>query len=293
MLFFSFLAMAQDLSPLQLPIGRPGRTVVESGRLTDLATGKAATVEDIAKAADGKRFVMLGEQHATPPDQSFESDVIEALVRRGRHVVVGLEMYQRPKQEFLDRFSKGDFEESAFLLASDWKGQWGFPFPFYRPVFDSVRRHQLPLVGLNVPRDWVRSVGRNGLGGLSVDAKDELPTDIRLDMADHKQVFNSLMGGHSMTGPSMDNMYAAQVLWDEGMADTAIKYLVAHKPDRKTVFVIIAGSGHVMYGQGINLRLTNRKAGSILNVVMDQSNAAQEVSNGLADFVLITPKQGE
>jgi len=293
MLFLPLLAMPQDVSPLQLPIGRAGRTVVESGRLTDLATGRAATVEDIAKAADGKRFVMLGEQHATPPDQSFESDVIEALIRRGRHVVVGLEMYQRPKQDVLDRFSKGEMEESAFLQESDWKGQWGFPFPFYRPVFDSVRRHRLPLVGLNVPRDWVRSVGRNGLSGLSVDAKAALPEDIRLDMADHKQVFNSLMGGHSMAGPSMDNMYAAQVLWDEGMADTAIKYLAAHKPDRKTVFVIIAGSGHVMYGQGINLRLTNRKAGSILNVVMDQANESQEVSNGIADFILVTPKAKE
>lgn len=293
MLWLPFLAMQQDLSPLQLPIGRSGRTVVQSGRLTDLASGQAATVDDIAKAAEGKRFVMLGEQHATPPDQSFESDVIEALVKRGRHVVVGMEMYQRPKQSVLDRFSKGEMDEAAFLQESDWKGQWGFPFPFYRPVFDSVRRHNLPLVGLNVPRDWVRSVGRGGFAGLAPDAKSELPGDMRLDMTDHRQVFNSLMGGHSMTGPSMDNMYAAQVLWDEGMADTAIKYLMAHKPDRKTVFVIIAGSGHVMYGQGINLRLTNRKAGSILNVVMDQSNEAQEVSNGLADFVLVTPKQGE
>lgn len=292
MLFLPILLAQQEVSPLQLPIGRAGRTVVQSGRLTDLSTGMAATPDDIAKVADRVRFVMLGEQHATPPDQSFEAEVIDALIRRGRHVIVGLEMYQRPKQAVLDRYWQGDMEESAFLTESDWKGQWGFPFPFYRPVFDIARRAHLPLVGLNVPRDWVRAVGRNGFGGLAADAKSELPSDMRLDMSDHRQVWNSLMGGHSMAGTTMDNMYAAQVLWDEGMADTAIKYLAAHKADRKIVFVIIAGSGHVMYGQGINLRLKNRKAGEVLNVVMDQSNDPVEVSNGLADFVLITPKQG-
>ena len=40
-----------------------------SGRLTDLKTGLAATVDDVAKAADNKRFVFLGEDHATEPDQ--------------------------------------------------------------------------------------------------------------------------------------------------------------------------------------------------------------------------------
>lgn len=283
------LAQAQD-SSLTLPIGRPGQTVCRSGRMTDLRTGMDATADDVAKAAEGKRFVMLGENHATPPHQSMEAAVIEALVRRGRRVVVGLEMYQRPKQDLLDAFATGKLGEDEFLQQSDWKGQWGFDFAFYRPVFDAVRRHKLGLVGLNVPRDWVRSVGRGGLAGLSPEAKAQLPATIRLDMADHRRVFESLMGGHQMTGPSMDNMYAAQVLWDEGMADTAIRYLAAHRPDRRTVFVIVAGSGHVMYGQGINLRLANRNAGDTLSVVMQESTEPLSVANGLGDFVYVTPK---
>ena len=147
--------VADQVSPYNLPIGRPGTTVVESGRLTDLRTGKFATVEDIAKAADNHLFVFLGEEHATEPDQLMHADVIQALVKRGRRVIVGLEMYQRPKQSILDQWTAGLLEESDFLGQSDWKGQWGYPFPFYRPIFDSVRRYKLPLIGLNVPRDWL------------------------------------------------------------------------------------------------------------------------------------------
>jgi len=216
--------------------------------------------------------------------------VIQALVRRGRHVIVGMEMYQRPKQSQLDQWSAGKVEEGDFLTQSDWKGQWGYPFPFYRPIFDTIRRFKLPLVGLNIPRDWVRTVGKGGFEALSPDQKSQLPETLSLDNQDHRQVFNALMGGHPMSGASGEHMYSAQVLWDEGMADTALKYLETHKPDGWTVFVVIAGSGHVMYGQGINYRIAKRNGGNGITVVMAQSDEPLTVANGLADFVLVTPK---
>ena len=93
-----------------------------------------------------------------------------------------------------------------------------------------------------------------------------------------------------MTGPTGEHIYSAQVLWDEGMADTALKYLGAHKPNSRTVFVVIAGSGHVMYGQGINYRIAKRKGGDGITVVMAESDEPMSVSNGLADFVMVSPK---
>ena len=89
-------------------------------------------------------------------------------------------------------------------------------------------------------------------------------------------------------GPSGNNIYAAQVLWDEGMADTALKYLDAHKPDSRTVFVVIAGAGHVMYRQGINYRIERRHGGEGITVVMAESSGPITISNGLADFVFVS-----
>lgn len=282
------VVLAVQSDSLQLPIGRPGTTRAESGRITALSSGQAASLDDVAKAADGKRFVFLGENHATTPHQAMEAAVIEALVRRKRHVVIGLEMFQRPKQSFLDDYVAGKLDEAAFLSLADWKGQWGFDFSYYRPVFDLARRYKLPLVGLNVPRDWVRAVGRNGFTALPDEAKTSLPLPIDTDVPEHRQVFNALMGGHPMTGPAGENMYAAQTLWDVGMADTAAKYLEKVR-DRRTVFVVLAGSGHVMYGQGINLRLARRKAGDGITLVMTESKDPVTVSNGLGDFVYVSP----
>jgi uncharacterized iron-regulated protein len=271
---------------MRLPIGF--EVTLQPGTVTDLRLQQPATPDDIAKAADGKGWVFIGENHATKPHQQMESDIVEALVRRHRNVVVGLEMITRAKQPVLDLWSQSKLKEADFLQQLDWKGQWGYDYSFYRPLLESVRRHKLPLVGLNVPRDWVRAVGRGGYAALTPEQRAELPAEMPLDNADHHAVVASLMGGHPMTGTSGENMYAAQVLWDEGMADTAIKYLAAHPHDRRTVFVVVAGSGHSMYGQGINFRVLRRTGERGVTVQMAQSEGPATVSRSIGDFLYLT-----
>lgn len=270
--------------PNRLPIGPKGEWTVAVGKVTNLDNGRAGTAKDVALAARGKRFVFLGENHATAPHQRLEADVIQALVDDGRDVVVGLEMYTRPKQDWLDLWSQGGIEEADFLAKSDWQGQWGFDFKFYRPVFEAVRRDRLPLIALNVPRDWVRAVGKGGYDALTTEQRLQLPADLGAPVPDHRRVFDSLMGGHPMQG----HLYDAQVLWDQGMADTAVKVLERRPTSAKTVFVVIAGSGHVMYGQGINARVAVRGAGKGITLVMLQSDTPATVSRGLADFAYVT-----
>lgn len=293
LLLAAMLSSPIQADPNRLAIGRRGEQTVVLDGITNLDTGRPAAAKDIARAARGKRFVYLGENHATAPHQQLESDLIQALVDDGREVIVGLEMYTRTKQSWLDQWTAGSIEETDFLAKSDWKGQWGYDYTFYRPVFETVRKAKLPLIALNVPRDWVRAVGRDGYGALTTEQRLQLPPNLGEPSPDHKAVFNALMGGHPVAGPRGDNMYSAQVLWDQGMADTAVKYLERTKTSSKTVFVVIAGSGHVMYGQGINGRIERQKAGKGITVVMLQSDKASSVSKGLADFVYVSkPKQG-
>lgn len=275
--------------PNNLPIGRPGTAVVQPGQVFDLANNRPATLQDITAAAKNKPFVFLGENHATKAHQQMEADVVDALVKAGRKPAVGVEFFQRPMQDVLDQWSQGSLTEEKFLQDADWKKQWGYPYDYYRPLFEVIKTNKLPLIGLNVPRKWVSAVGRGGPQGLPWYAKTQLP-DLNLGNKTHRQVFEAMLGGHPMGqgGPSMDNMYAAQVLWDEAMADTAIKYRAAVPPKPEDVFVVVAGSGHVMYGQGINYRLARRRAGDGITVVMVQSDGPVTVARGLADFVYVT-----
>jgi len=241
----------------------------------------------IVRAAQGVRFVLVGESHTSASRSKFQADVIDALVQAGRKVVVGFEMFTRPNQANLAPWSLGRWTEEEFVQKADWQKQWGYPFDVYRPIFEVVREHKLPMVALNVDRTWVRAVGRGGPGALTAEQRAELPP---LDLTNkrHRAVFDALMGGHPPTGPMGENMYAAQVLWDEGMADSALKAM-AKQPSPRAVMVILAGSGHVMYGEGIGYRLQKQAGEKSLTLVCIDAPEQATVSRGLADFVFAAP----
>jgi uncharacterized iron-regulated protein len=277
-------------NPTLLSIGRSGQTKVAVNKVTDLGSGKTATIADIVKASEGKKWLYLGEQHATPAHQAMQADVVRALAASGRKVVVGVEFIQRPKQSVLDEWVAGNLTEDAFLEQVEWKAQWGFEYRHYKPIFDIAKEKSIPMIGLNVPRAWVRTTSREGFDKLPVEARQQLPAKLDLDVKEHREMFMAMMGGHPMEGNLATNMYAAQVLWDEAMADTAIKYRAANPDTADAIFVILAGWGHIGYGQGINLRVQKRTGESGPSIVMLESASDMPVANGIADFVFLSKK---
>ena len=285
----AFIAAARqgstEVDPLLLPIGGTKQVTVQLDQITDLHSGKRATPQDIAKAAEGTRYVYLGEEHGDARHHQMQADVIRALVANGRRVVIGMEQFTRPVQASLDGWTLGWYTEEEFIQKSDWKHQWGMDYSLYKPIFDAAKELQLPIVALNIPRDWVHAVGQKGIDALTPDQRAQLPAQIDLGNKVHKEVFQAMIGGHPMTG--MDNMYAAQVLWDTGMADTAVKYMAEH-PSPKTVMVVIAGAGHVMYKQGINWRVQGRSGDPGITLVMGNDEKLRKVSAGVGDFFYLT-----
>lgn len=276
--------------PLRLGIGRKGELTIEPGTLVDLRTEKVAHLSDVVQAAKRSRFVFVGESHATAPHQQFEADLVQGFAK-SRPVAVGVEFITRPKQSVLDDWTRGRLAEPEFLAAVDWKGQWGFDYALYRPLFEICRTASLPLVGLNLPRDWVRAVGRGGQTALTPEQRTELPSRMPLDFSSHRKIFESFMGGHPITGEKGENMYAAQVLWDEGMADTAVKSLP--RLEKGGIMVVVAGAAHVMYGQGISLRVKRQIGEKGIHVVMVDSDEPVTVSRGIADFVYVSKNTGK
>lgn len=285
-LFAAVLAFQEPDHPYQLKIGRNGFAQVQSG-LADLRSGKAATLNDIVRAAEGKRFVLVGESHDDLNHHQMQADIIKALSASGRYVAVGMEMFTRDNQRNVTPFSRGIWSDEQFIEKSNWKTQWGFDFNLYKPVFDAVRELKSPLYALNIPRDWVREIGRQGVSAVTSAREPWVPNlKNKLGNQNHKAVFSGLMGGHPMSGPQADNVYAAQVSWDVGMANSAI-HAMADKFSDNWVMVIVVGSGHVMYDQGVNYRLKEFGADS-MSVVCIEGAPDNQVSRGLGDFVYVS-----
>ncbi len=284
---FAFAVFQQSVDPMNLPIGLKGSVAARIDQITNCTNGKSVSLDEVVKAAEGRRFVFVGEEHDNPDAHRWQESVIEALHQAGRDVVIGLEMYQRPKQAYLDNWILKRYSEEQFLTESDWKGQWGLPFELYQPIFDYAKQNGIRIAALNVPRDWVRIVSRTGFDSLPDDVKAQLPK-LYLDDADHKKIFQALIGeGHP--GGSMDAMYRGQVLWDEAMADSALAYFEHRYTTPRTVMVILAGNGHVMYRRGINFRIKRRTGEdgvTLVTVSIKKPESHTMVSAGIADFVI-------
>lgn len=276
--------------PLLLDVAGPGRMEVSRG-LWNTQSEKSATIQDIARSAEGLKFVFVGESHDQAAHHVLQAEIIQTLVDRGRNVVVGFEMFTRDNQNNLAPWTVGYWNKENFIEQANWKSQWGFDYALYEPIFETVKKNRLPMVALNLPRDWVRQIGRQGVSAIQPEQRKWIP-DLFLDDIQHKEVFQAMTGGHPMSGDQANNMYAAMVAWDEGMANTAIETM-STKIDRSAIMVVVAGSGHMMYGLGINHRISRRTGQKSLNVLCTTTDGTRQISRKIADFVFVSdPKSG-
>ena len=281
-----FTLTLADVDPWNLDIGTKGKFAVRPG-YTRSADGAGASLSDVAQAGAKCRFVLVGESHTDADHHKAQAEIIDAIAATGRNVVVGFEMFTRDNQKNIDPWTAGKYTESEFIEESKWKTQGGYDYNLYKPVFDVIKARGLRMAALNVPRDWVRQIGRQGAASLTADQKTWVP-QIDTTNKDHRNYFMAMIGGHpDMPEAQLNNMYAAQVTWDTGMAKSAVDFM-SWRGD--TTMVILAGSGHVGYGQGIAYRLGQMGEKSRLLVVCVDKKPGEKISKGVGDYVFTAAK---
>lgn len=214
------------------------------------------------------RVICFGEQHDSPQHHYAQSRALEELATRSakaqRPLAVGFEMFQRPYQAVLSAFVEGSLAEDQFLRDSEYAKRWGFDFALYRPLLLTAREFELAVVALNAPKELTRKIGRSGLAALEPAERDLLP-ELNLKDTDHKAYFDQAMGEHPMPpgAPKLEDMYAAQVVWDETMADTAVRWLT--QAGEGSQLIVFAGAGHC-HRSAIPARITRRTQLPVLSV---------------------------
>jgi uncharacterized iron-regulated protein len=209
----------------------------------------------------------LGEAHDSARDHFAELAIVEALARRarvsGRALGVGFEMFQAPYEDALRSYARGRLNDAGLRKRTQYEDRWGFPYAYYRPVLGYARAFGLSLRALNAPRELTHAIAENGLSGLTARQRKQLP-DLDMDNAEHRAAFDRLMAHHPKS-PEMDldNFYAAQVVWDETMAQNAADWVAAHAPQRQ--LVVLAGSAHCQR-EAIPARIERRISTHVSNV---------------------------
>jgi uncharacterized iron-regulated protein len=190
--------------------------------------------------------ICAGEEHDSAAQHFGELHLLSALGERapnlGLELGLGLEMWEKRRQPLLTAFGRGKLGEEELLDRSDYAKTWGYPFAYYRPLLEKARGKGIAILGLNAPHQLTESVAKNGLDGLEPEEERELPA-LDLGNSEHFADFEQRMKHHpGVDHDSLGNFYAAQVVWDETMADTAATWLMRHAPMRR--LLIVAGRAH-------------------------------------------------
>jgi uncharacterized iron-regulated protein len=250
-------------------------------RAKDGQTLTASELMDELAQADA---ICVGENHPNPHDHFAQLSVLRELVTRagahGRELGLGLEMLDFTAQEALDEYASKDIGERTLIKESQWKERWGYPFALYRPMLDHARDHGVALLALNVPRELTRQVAKQGVEGLPDETRKTLP-EMDFKNSAHRQHFDNAMRQHPHGHGSPENMYAAQVLWDETMAAAAAAWLAERAPARQVV--ILAGHGHCL-PSAIPQRMQRRGIGRAVSVAPTMSVPERDAKEPTQSF---------
>jgi uncharacterized iron-regulated protein len=203
-------------------------------------------VDDLATVP----MVFIGELHTHPGHHEVQQRVLEGLHRRGVPLLLGMEMFERPYQPVLDRWTAGELSEEQFLREVSWYESWGFDWSLYRPILLFARDHHIPVVALNAERAIIREIGRGGLDAVPPWMRVRIPEELPVpDSGRHHESIFGIWRGHMPADMVVDRaafrrFYEAQCTWDETMAESAAVALAGDRR-RGTSIVVLAGAMHI------------------------------------------------
>ena len=265
------------------------------GQIYSQREGRSVSFLKMIKDMIESRFVYIGETHNSLPMHDIQLKIIQALYEQDNGLSIGLEMVPLSTQEILNKWSLGTLPQDEFIREIEWYVNWNYNFGFYEKIFEFAKENKIPLYALNVPREIIKEIRRNGWNSLSEEAKKLVPQP---DLADEEHrilvrtIFESAEIPHQMKGQSLEiafeGLYRAQSAWDEVMAFNAVG------AGKEKKMVVLAGSGHLLYNLGINRRAYKRSGlpfKTVISLAVPRGKESLEVSRSLADYVWGIPEQ--
>ena len=266
--------------------------------------GKIATVDDIADyfINQGADVIFFGEKHDSRAAHCLELQLLKKIAARVPKLAVAMEMFEADNQDELDDYLAGKISEKQFKNSAR---LWPNYDTDYRPIIEFAKAKGIPVIAANIPRRYASMVARGGTKAwksLPDSEKVYLPKKYTFLNDRYREEFLKTMQGNPMMKMmgkvNMDNLYHAQCVKDEKMAESVAEFLKSH-PGYKVIF--FNGSFHSDYKLGIaqklKMRMPNIKIVNISTVPVpkDVKFDPEALKGELdrADFVIFTHESSE
>jgi uncharacterized iron-regulated protein len=213
--------------------------------ITRMSDRQSVTSAQLAAAAERSDLVLFGEAHDDRLHHEMQLSLIRTLWAKKIPLAIGLEMIQADSQKELDAWTEGTLSEHDFLAV--YSRNWSLDWSLYRDIFWFARENHIPMVALNIPKETVSKVSRQGFASLTAEERKDLPEGTSCDLnnphtAFLKSAFRNVFT-HANNGQVFTYFCEAQTLRNSGMAMNIVRYAKKH-PERK--IVALAGIWHAV-----------------------------------------------
>ena len=255
----------------------------DNRRMYDLKREKELLMFQVLADLKKTRIVLVGEHHSNKQHHMAQLAVIKALKEAGLRVAVGLEMFRNESQPALDQWISGEIDDKRFEKI--YYDNWNFPWQAYRKIFEYARNHQIPMIGLNVPREITRHVSRNGFKSLSPQQKGKIAEVSCIVDQEYMNYIRKAFGGHGHGQLNFIYFCEAQLVWDSAMAVYTLDYL---KKNPDSIVVILTGAGHAQKGAvPRQIRVRSNLPYAVILPEIPGSIDAETISNADADYIML------
>jgi uncharacterized iron-regulated protein len=255
----------------------------DGGVITRMSDRQAVSFSQMMADTEGSDIILVAETHDNKKHHEIQLDVIRSLWGKKTPLAIGLEMFQSDHQRQLDDWIEGRMTEQSFkaVFARNWSYDWSL----YRDIFIFARDNHIPMIALNIPKDIVFKVARQGFASLTPEERKNLPSGVACDLnkpqtAFLRQTFQEVFK-HEANGKVFSYFCEAQAVRNSGMAMIITNDQKSH-PGRK--LVVLTGTWHAVK-HGIPERLASNSSYRVILPEIPELGALNTTS-ALVDYLI-------
>ncbi|EJL6735191.1 ChaN family lipoprotein [Vibrio alginolyticus] len=215
--------------------------------------------------------ILIGEWHTHAGVHRFQTDMLKQLTSYDRSLALSMEQFTRDKQPVVDAYLRGEIGEQYLMKQAN---AWPNYESDYRPLVEFAKQKNLLVIAANAPKSIVRCIGRQGLdyiNKLDDDQRMFIAQAINTGSSPYKEKFMASM--HHGKPEQTEKQFAAQVTWDETMAESIVSYL-DDNPGAQIVHV--AGKFHTEQGLGTAASILSRNPSLKVVVISPTDNVLSD-----------------
>ncbi len=247
---------------------------------------QTSSLAQVMKQIDDARVVLVGETHTRYDHHLVQLEILKHLYQKSPNLALGVEWFQQPYQKHLDDYIAGEITEKEMLHLTDYFSRWQYNYRLYQPILQYARENNIPIIALNAPRELIKALAKSEFDDLPEELKSQLPKSYDWSDKDYEQRLRDIFELHPEYNGKFENFMRSQLTWDESMAERAAQYL---QDNPETRMLVLAGSGHIMFGSGIPNRIKRRIDTEQFSILVSEDFLP--VSKDIADFMVLSVKQ--